>query len=55
MATTVVEVFFAHPDPSRWTKFKTGIVCYVKDNIRKSYYIRLLEITVCSTEYVTTV
>ena len=52
MATAVVQVFHAHPDPGRWTEFKTGVVCFVKDNLRKSYYIRLLEKTVCSIAWV---
>lgn len=42
-ATAVAQVYHAHPDPGRWTKYKTGVVCFVKDNLRKSYYIRLLE------------
>ena len=42
----MVQVYHAHPDPGRWTKFKTGVVCFVKDNLRKSYYIRLLELNV---------
>ena len=42
----MVQVYFADPDPKKWTKFKTGVVCFVKDNLRKSYYIRLLELTV---------
>ena len=50
-ATAVVQVFHAHPDPSRWTEFKTGVACIVKDNVRKSYYIRLLERNVCSVVY----
>eukprot|EP00731_Ephydatia_muelleri_P016672 Em0009g1096a len=29
----------------QWTKFKTGVVCLVKDNSKKSYYIRLLDLT----------
>lgn len=41
----MVQMYHAHPDPTRWTKFKTGVVCFVKDNVRKSYYIRLLEMT----------
>ena len=45
-ATAVAQVYHAHPDPSRWTKYKTGVVCLVKDNLRKSYYIRLLEMNV---------
>ena len=42
----MAQVYHAHPDPKKWIKFKTGVVCFVKDNLRKSYYIRLLEINV---------
>ncbi len=45
-ATAVVQMFHAHPDRSSWTKFKTGVLCFVKDNNKKSYYIRLIDITV---------
>lgn len=45
-ATAVVQMFHAHPDRSQWTKFKTGVVCFVKDNVKKSYYIRLFDLAV---------
>ena len=45
-ATAVVQMFHAHPDRSQWTKFKTGVACFVKDNIKKSYYIRLIDLAV---------
>ena len=46
-ATAVVQIFHANPDPHRWTEFGAGIVCFVKDNNKRSYYIRVLEMTVC--------
>lgn len=39
-------MFHAIPDRAQWTKFKTGVVCLVKDNLKKSYYIRLLDLAV---------
>ena len=46
-ATAVVQMFNAiSPDPTQWTKFRTGVVCFVKDNINKSYYIRLFDLQV---------
>ena len=45
-ATAVVQMYHANPDPAQWTKFKTGIVCFVKDNHKKSYYIRLIDLAV---------
>ena len=35
-----------HAERNQWVKFKTGVVCFVKDNVKKSYYIRLVDITV---------
>lgn len=40
-------MYHAFPDRNQWVKFKTGVVCFVKDNIKKSYYIRLIDLTVC--------
>lgn len=48
-ATAVVQMYHAYPDRSQWVKYKTGVVCFVKDNIKKSYYIRLIDLTVCVT------
>ncbi len=45
-ATAVVQMFQAHPDRTQWSKFKTGVLCFVKDNVRKSYYIRLFDLGV---------
>eukprot|EP00731_Ephydatia_muelleri_P012592 Em0006g1486a len=50
-ATAVVQMFHANPDPSQWTKFKTGVVCLVKDNIKRSYYIRLIDLVTRSMVY----
>lgn len=48
-ATAVVQMFHAQPDRSQWNKFKTGVVCFVKDNVKKSYYVRLFDLPVrCS-------
>eukprot|EP00731_Ephydatia_muelleri_P016684 Em0009g1108a len=43
-ATTVIQMFHANPNKTQWTKFSTGVVCFVKDNIQRSYYIRLLDL-----------
>lgn len=45
-ATAVVQLFQANQDRNQWTKFKTGVVCFVKDNVKKSYYIRLFDLAV---------
>ena len=45
-ATAVVQMYHASPTPTQWTRFKTGVVCFVKDNVKKTYYIRLVDITV---------
>ncbi|XP_060517749.1 actin nucleation-promoting factor WASL-like [Cylas formicarius] len=42
MCTTVVQVFTTQPPHhSQWFKKDTGILCFVKDNIRKNYFFRL--------------
>ena len=45
-ATAVVQLFQAKESRTQWTKFKTGVVCFVKDNVKKSYYIRLFDLSV---------
>lgn len=45
-ASAVVQLFQAQHDHSQWNKFKTGVVCFVKDNVKKSYYIRLFDLAV---------
>ena len=39
-------MYHATPNPSQWTKFRTGVACFVKDNTQKSYYIRMIDIGV---------
>eukprot|EP00731_Ephydatia_muelleri_P016655 Em0009g1079a len=43
-AITVAQMFHAYPERTQWKKFKTGVLCYVKDSTRLSYYICLLEL-----------
>lgn len=45
-ATAVVQLYQAHPNPKSWTKVKTGVICFVKDNPKKAYYIRLVDLSV---------
>ena len=45
-ATAVVQLYHAHPNPRSWNKVKTGILCFVKDNPKKSYYFRLVDMAV---------
>lgn len=49
-ATAVVQLFQATPDRHNWTKFRTGVACFVKDNVKKSYYVRLVDIGVSDGE-----
>ena len=42
----VVQLFQATPDRHNWSKFRTGVACFVKDNVKKTYYIRLVDIGV---------
>lgn len=42
MCTAVVELYTTEPaDHSRWIKYSTGVLCYVKDSSHKSYFFRL--------------
>ncbi|EDV27225.1 uncharacterized protein TRIADDRAFT_54960 [Trichoplax adhaerens] len=41
LATTVVQVQLAQPNPSSWTKKCTGVLCLVKDYAVKSYFLRV--------------
>ena len=46
-ASAVVQMFHAQVDSrDSWTKFRTGVLCFVKDNPKKSYYIRLYDLSV---------
>ena len=49
-ATAVVQLYQAHPDRNNWSKFRTGVICFVKDNVKKSYYFRLVDIGVSERE-----
>lgn len=41
LATAVVQVFYS--DGSRWNKRHCGVACFVKDNVRRSYFIRVYD------------
>ncbi|XP_078064699.1 actin nucleation-promoting factor WAS-like, partial [Mustelus asterias] len=42
LATTVVQVYLALPNSSHyWTKCHSGVACFVKDNPKRSYFIRV--------------
>nr|XP_039251562.1 neural Wiskott-Aldrich syndrome protein-like isoform X3 [Styela clava] len=43
LSTGVVQVFLAQHN-SRWNKVGTGVCCFIKDNPRRSYYIRVYNI-----------
>ncbi|KAG7477522.1 hypothetical protein MATL_G00070410 [Megalops atlanticus] len=45
LATAVVQLYMALPhSPSVWSLQHTGVVCFVKDNPQRSYFIRLFDI-----------
>lgn len=42
MATAVVQVCFADPpNRSQWNKRHCGVLCFIKDNIKRSYFLRV--------------
>lgn len=46
MSTTVVQVFLCGPNERQWQKRYVGVACFVKDNAKKSYFIRVVDIMV---------
>lgn len=47
IATAVVQLYMALPhSPTQWSLQHTGVVCFVKDNPKRSYYIRLFDMKV---------
>lgn len=45
MATAVAQLFMALPhSPSNWSLQHTGVVCFVKDNPQRSYFIRMFDL-----------
>ena len=42
----MAQLYHAESDTRRWDKIRTGVVCFVKDNVKKSYYVRLVDISV---------
>ncbi|XP_020902620.1 neural Wiskott-Aldrich syndrome protein [Exaiptasia diaphana] len=49
LATAVVQLVLALPESrGRWTKKLTGVACFVKDNPKRSYFIRVFDLTACT-------
>ncbi|XP_030641016.1 WASP actin nucleation promoting factor b [Chanos chanos] len=47
LATAVAQLYMALPhSPAHWSLQHTGVVCFVKDNPKRSYFIRLFDIKV---------
>ncbi|XP_054631408.1 WASP actin nucleation promoting factor b isoform X2 [Dunckerocampus dactyliophorus] len=45
MATAVAQLFKALPhNPSTWSLQHTGVVCFIKDNPQRSYFIRMYDL-----------
>ncbi|CDQ79271.1 unnamed protein product [Oncorhynchus mykiss] len=45
LATTVAQLYMALPhSPTCWSLQQTGVACFVKDNHRRSYFIRLFDV-----------
>ncbi|XP_061759620.1 actin nucleation-promoting factor WAS-like isoform X1 [Nerophis ophidion] len=48
MATAVAQLFMALPhNPSVWSLQHTGVVCFIKDNPLRSYFIRMYDLKAC--------
>ena len=47
LATSVAQLYIASPESrNKWSKKTTGVVCFVKDNAKRSYFIRIYSIVV---------
>ncbi|XP_006811741.1 uncharacterized protein LOC102809815 [Saccoglossus kowalevskii] len=44
LATAIVQLYVAHPDRDRWSRKHCGVACFVKDNPKRSYFIRIFDI-----------
>ncbi|XP_078111694.1 WASP actin nucleation promoting factor b isoform X1 [Sander vitreus] len=45
MATGIAQLFMALPhSPSTWSLQHTGVVCFIKDNPQRSYFIRMFDL-----------
>ena len=48
LATSVAQLYVAPPDSrNRWKKKLTGVICFVKDNGKRSYFLRMYNLVVC--------
>lgn len=42
LCTTVIQLFLTQaPNHNQWTKKATGVLCFVKDNIKKNFFFRV--------------
>ena len=49
LATSVAQLYIAPPENRRvWWKEATGVICFVKDNGKKSYFLRMYSLVVSS-------
>ncbi|CAG9769199.1 unnamed protein product [Ceutorhynchus assimilis] len=45
ISTTVVQLFITSPPShSQWIKRETGVLCFVRDNIKKNYFFRMFSL-----------
>jgi len=44
LATGVAQIFLANGQNGAWNKFCTGVCCFVKDNMKRSYFIRVFSL-----------
>lgn len=48
--TSVAQLYIAPPESrNRWRKKVTGVICFVKDNGKKSYFLRMYSLVVSYT------
>lgn len=52
LATSVAQLYVAPPDSrNRWKKKLTGVICFVKDNGKRSYFLRMYNLVTKTLEW----
>ncbi|RMX57525.1 hypothetical protein pdam_00005789 [Pocillopora damicornis] len=52
LATSVAQLYIAPPENRRaWKKKVTGVICFVKDNVKRSYFLRMYSLVTKSLEW----
>ena len=51
LSTTIAQLYHCPPGDSQWQKLCVGAACFVKDNVRRSYYITVVNVVKQNVEW----